>query len=261
MKIGVIQICSSLCPEENIKKIRGFLDMAADIGVTAVFLPECFYSMSDGLTASSHLVSYDNHHYKAILKLAKDYGIYILGGSAATLTDQGIVNRCYNFDTHGKDLGFYDKIHLFSCDIEGKNGERKIINEGDIYLPGQESKVINAGELKIGLSICFDVRYPKMYQEYKDQGVNLITISAAFTRPTGQAHWHTLIRARAIENQCFVVAPAQWGKHNERIETFGHSLVVDPWGEVLADAGEGEKLIVAEIDLLLVKKVRERVKL
>jgi predicted amidohydrolase len=121
------------------------------------------------------------------------------------------------------------------------------VDEGKLYQKGAEEKIIQVKDLKIGLSICFDLRYPQMYQNYAKAGANLLTISSAFTVPTGKAHWHTLVRARAIENQCFVVASAQWGVHNEKVTTFGHSLVVDPWGEVLLDLGEGEKIQVVDL--------------
>ena len=150
-------------------------------------------------------------------------------------------------------------MHLFSCDITNSQGEQKIINEADIYKTGDESKIIQAGPLKVGLGICFDMRFPEMYREYGKKEVNVITMSSAFTIPTGKAHWHILVRARAIENQCYAIAPAQWGKNNERISTYGHSLIVDPWGEVIADAGEGEKLITAELNLDYPKEIRKKV--
>ncbi|MCK5073957.1 MAG: hypothetical protein KAQ98_11060 [Bacteriovoracaceae bacterium] len=260
MKVGLIQICSVLEPETNLKKIRAFLKTARDKDLEAVFLPECFYSMSDGTKPTPYLVDGNDEHYKEIKKLATDYSLYIIGGSAATVKDGNVVNRNYNFDPKGNDLGHYDKIHLFSCDIRDSKGEKKVINESDIYVPGSEPKLIKVGPLKVGLSICFDIRYPQMYGKYVEQGANLICISAAFTVPTGNAHWHTLVRARAIENQCFIIAPAQWGKNNERIQTFGHSLIVDPWGKVLVDAKEGEKLVTAELDLAQVIETRHKIK-
>ena len=111
---------------------------------------------------------------------------------------------------------------------------------------------------KLGLSICFDLRFPELFRSYSSQGATVLSISSAFTVPTGKAHWHTLVRARAIENQCYVIASAQWGKHNEKMSTFGHSLIVDPWGEILADAEEGEKIIFGELSLDKIKSVRER---
>jgi predicted amidohydrolase len=260
VKIGVIQLCSSLNYQENLDKIQNFIGQAKNEKVKAIFLPECFYSMSDGKKATPFLVNEDNEHFKNIKNLALKNKIFIIGGSAATLNPEGkIVNRCYNFSPEGEDLGIYDKINLFSCAL--KKGENtKIINEGDLYTPGKSLKIVEVENLKIGLSICFDLRFPNMFREYVLRGANLLTIGSAFTVPSGRAHWHTLVRARAIENQCFVVAPAQWGRHNEKISTYGHSLIIDPWGEILCDAKEGESLNICELDLSKIQKVRDSIK-
>nr|VFJ95706.1 MAG: Predicted amidohydrolase [Candidatus Kentron sp. LFY] len=258
MKIGIIQICSVLDYEQNLDKIRALLHEAKLRQLTRVFLPECFYSMPDGTTPGPYLIDADNQddeHYRNIRRLATDYAISILGGSASTKKGAAIVNRSYNFDKYGNDLGHYDKMHLFSCELGSK-----IIDESNLYTPGTTPAMIRDQGLKIGLSICFDLRYPCLYQDYAKNGADILSIPAAFTIPTGRAHWHTLIRARAIENQCFVVAPAQWGQNNDKIETFGHSLIVDPWGEILADAEEGEKLMSADIDLGKIASVRKAIK-
>lgn len=262
MKITVaaLQMCSVLDFEINLKKIRGLLKEAKFLGATHVFLPEAFYSMSDGLEATPFLVEgFSGDHFENIKNLAVQSGLYILGGSAATKVDGKIYNRSYNFSPQGENLGNYDKINLFSCELE-KNGETKKIDESIIYSAGSERKMIEAKELKIGLSICFDLRYPEMYRQYAREGVNVLSISSAFTIPTGKAHWHTLVRARAIENQCFVVASAQWGRHNDRIQTFGHSLIVSPWGDILGDAKDSERVVVAELDLDEMAKIRKSVK-
>jgi len=256
MKIGVIQICSALDYKKNLAKLAIFLQEAKEAKVEAVFLPETFYSISDGKKCTPYLVEEGNEHFKNIQNLAKKYSLYILGGSAATRVGDKVVNRNYNFDPEGLLIGIYDKRHLFSCDLG-----TKVVDEGDLFAAGDKESLIEVGPLKIGLSICFDLRFPAVYQSYKKAGANLLTISSAFTVPTGKAHWHTLLRARAIENQCFVVAAAQWGKNNDKVETYGHSLIIDPWGEVLADACDGEKLIVADIDLLRVEKAAKAIKL
>lgn len=170
---------------------------------------------------------------------------------------ENIFNRSFNFDSAGREIATYDKIHLFSCDLS-RHQSRTVIDETTIYACGTEPKIFALGDFKIGLSICFDLRFPEMYRKYSRDGANVFSVSSAFTVPTGKAHWHTLLKARAIENQCYVVAAAQWGKNNDRISTFGHSLVVDPWGEILADAGEGEKLITAVLDLEKLKEIRSR---
>ncbi len=261
MKIGLIQLTSVLDYQINIEKIRKFLAEAKEKNVKAVFLPECFYSMGDGMERTPYIINGKDEHYKNIEKLAVDFEMFILGGSAAAYGAGQVKNRAFNFDPTGRDLGSYDKIHLFSCDFVNSAGEQKIINEAELYEPGDEGKIIEAGPMKIGLGICFDLRFPEMYREYGKKKVHAITMSSAFTVTTGKSHWHTLIRARAIENQCYAIAPAQWGKNNEKILTYGHSLVVNPWGEIVVDAGEGEKLVTAELDLDYPERVRQRVKL
>jgi deaminated glutathione amidase len=259
MKIAVCQITSVLDYKENLKKISKAASYATSEGAQALFLPECFYSMSDGLTPTPHLIEKDNEHYCHIQSIAKKYGVALLGGSAATSLNGKIVNRAYNFSETGEDLGHYDKRHLFSCDIE-KEGRRKKIDEADIYTAGERDVLLSYGDLKIGLGICFDLRYPEMSRQYTHSGANLLTYSSAFTVPTGKAHWYTLIRARAIENQSFVIAAAQWGRNNERIQTYGHSMVVSPWGDVLMDLEEGEKTSCLDLDLSLIQESRDKIK-
>ncbi|HXH31192.1 MAG TPA: carbon-nitrogen hydrolase family protein [Bacteriovoracaceae bacterium] len=257
MKIGVIQLQSVLDPAANLKSIRGFMKTAQDEGAEAVFLPEVFYSMSDGTRPTPYLIEDHNEHYQAIGSLARDHRLYVLGGSAATSVNGKIMNRSYNFAPDGTDLISYDKINLFSCDLS-KHPSQTVIDEGKVYTAGTQRKILKLGEFNIGLSICFDLRFPELFRAYSAQGANVLSISSAFTVPTGKAHWHTLVRARAIENQCYVVAAAQWGRHNEKMSTFGHSLIVDPWGEVIADAGDGEKIIFGEFSLEKIESVRAR---
>ncbi len=255
VSISVFQLCSSLEYKENLQKIDEAAKLASSKGIKYLFLPECFYSMSNGLSPTPYLVEEGNEHFLNISDIAKKNQINLIGGSVAYKFGDKVLNRCLNFDSQGKLIDFYDKVHLFSCDLKNKS-----INESDIYTPGNELKIISVDEFKIGLGICFDVRFPEMGREYSSNGANLLTYSSAFTVPTGKAHWHTLLKARAIENQAFVVAPAQWGEHNERIRTYGHSLVIDPWGDILLDAGEGEGLHIVEIDLSRIEQVRKSVK-
>lgn len=260
MKVALIQMTSVLDYKANLEKIRSMLKEIKKEKVEYVFLPECFYSMSNGLEPTPYLVNGNDEHYQNIKSLAADFEIAILGGTAAAYGGGDVVNRAFNFNSKGKDLGHYDKMHLFSCEIEQKGSDKKIINESDIYTPGDQAKMVEIDSFKIGMGVCFDIRYPEMSRNYIKKGANVLTFSSAFTVPTGRAHWHILNRARAIENQCFVISAAQWGKNNDRIQTYGHSLVIDPWGEVLVDAEEGEKVVYAEIDLSLVEDVRKRVK-
>jgi predicted amidohydrolase len=254
MKIAVIQLTSVLEYERNLEKIRGFLKEAKLQNAEAAFLPEVFYSISDGLTPSPFLVDTNNDHYNNIKKLAIDFEIALIGGSVATNLNGKVVNRALNFDKRGLDLGHYDKIHLFACDLPNKK-----ISEAKNYTAGSDYKLIEWNGIKFGLGICFDVRFAEQALFYRNQGAHVLTYPAAFTVPTGKVHWHTLLRARAIENQCFVVASGQWGTHNEKIQTYGHSLVVDPWGEVLLDLEEGEKVGVVDLDLSKIELIRHSV--
>ena len=248
---------SELDFRKNLAKVEEAAISCKSDGVRALFLPECFYSMGNGCEPTPYLVERTNEHYENIRNIASTHGVAILGGSAATRSDRGIVNRAYNFDEDGLDLGFYDKKNLFSCNLKGKVS----LTESDIYTAGLESQIITFHDLKIGLGICFDVRFPKESWSYREKGANVLTYSSAFTIPTGKAHWHTLLRARAIESQCYVIACAQVGQHNERIRTYGHSLVISPWGEILVDAKKEEGLHFCTLDLDLVRQAREAIEI
>lgn len=238
----------------NLAKIRGFLKEAKSQGAEAAFLPECFYSMSDGLNKTPYYVTKDNEHFKHIQNLALEFGIALLGGSAITMENGHTFNRAYNFSASGEYHSHYDKCHLFACNI-GKTQ----LNEAQMYDAGESGEVLDYGEFKIGFGICFDIRFSEFALNYFKQGVNLLTFPAAFTIPTGKAHWHVLNRARAIESQSFVISAAQWGVHNDRIKTYGHSLVISPWGEILYDAGSGENVHVMEISIGNVASVRQKI--
>lgn len=256
MRIGVIQLNSKLDAEQNINKIEELIQEGKKDGAEIFFLPECFLSMSDGTAPTPYLMDTGNEWYLKMQGLAKKYGVGLVGGSAATVNPNSdkVLNRAYNFDNEGRDLGHYDKIHLFACDLPDKK-----ISEGNIYAHGNQDKLIEVNGVKIGLGICFDLRFSEMALKYRAKGAQVLTYASAFTVPTGRAHWHTLLRARAIETQCFVVASAQWGSHNERMQTYGHSLVVDPWGEVLLDLQDGEKVGVVDLDLASITRVRQSV--
>ena len=259
MRIAIFQLTSQLDPACNMQKIEKAAREVKWEGAEALFLPECFYSMSDGITPTPHLVSRENRAFKEIQNIAAKNQIYLLGGSVAYDRDGTVVNRALNFNPRGELISFYDKRHLFACDFL-RDGKRKKINEGDLYQKGEKIVVDHIGDLKIGYGICFDLRFPVQSWELREKGANLLTYASAFTVPTGKAHWHILLRARAIEGQCFVIAAAQWGRHNSRLQSFGHSLAVDPWGEILCDLGEGEKWKLVDLDLDKALKVRRQIR-
>jgi predicted amidohydrolase len=272
INIGLIQMTSGIDPEANVIKIKKYLKEAEAKQIKYVFLPECFLSLSDGNGPTPHQVAEGNELFLVLQNLAKSHKVYLLGGSVATKNDNsgqlGIqkkdhqekllpFNRCYNFDPEGKVIGIYDKMNLFSCDLS-RHESKKVLDEHRLYTPGTSANLLTVGPLKIGLNICFDLRFPELARYYSGRGANLLSYSSAFTVPTGKAHWHTLLRARAIENQCYVVAAAQVGVHNEKMSTFGHSLMIDPWGEILIDAQRNEGFFHTEIDLEHLSEVRSR---
>lgn len=257
IKAAIVQLTSVLEPQVNMEKLARLLSKAKTQGAMVAFLPECFYSMSDGKQPSPYLVDAHNNdceHLAKIKKLAIDSGLDLLGGSAATLVEGKVINRVYNISAQGEVWPGYDKMHLFSCKLKDKT-----IDEADIYTPGTTPQLISYAGFKVGLGVCFDIRYPEMAFNYRKQGADILTFSSAFTVPTGKAHWHTLNRARAIENQCYVISAAQCGQNNERISTYGHSLVIDPWGEVIVDLKEAEDVGVAELSFEALEKVRSMI--
>jgi len=259
MKIAILQICSGLDYRDNLEKITKMIQEVKKSApeTQAVILPEVFYSMSDGTCATPYLIEDENEHYQNIQKLSTDNTIAILGGSAATKMNGNIYNRSYNFDASGLELGIYDKLHLFKIDLAGHE-KKVIIDEGRTYTRGDQLKLFDFNSFKFGLSICFDLRFPELFRELFHKGANVMLVSSAFTETTGRAHWETLLKARAIENQSYVIACNQWGKHNEKLTSYGHSMVIDPWGEIVANAKDGEKILYAEIDIKRVEKIRSR---
>ncbi|MGI9513352.1 MAG: carbon-nitrogen hydrolase family protein, partial [Anderseniella sp.] len=186
---------------------------------------------------------------------ARKLGVWFLLGSIGVQnTDGRISNRSYMISPEGEVTARYDKIHMFDVDLEAGS-----YRESATISPGDRAIVADTPWARIGLSICYDLRFASLYRQLAKAGAQVLATPAAFTKVTGKAHWHVLQRARAIENGCFVIAPCQYGKISGGGECFGHSLIIDPWGEVLADAGEGEGYIVATLDLARVEAARTRI--
>jgi predicted amidohydrolase len=192
----------------------------------------------------------------AFRQQARALEVTILVGSQLIKTaDQKIVNRSFLLDTRGEIVARYDKLHLF--DIELSNGE--FYRESDVITAGDRAVLTTTPWGKLGMSVCYDLRFAALYRELAQNGAQFITIPAAFTLTTGKAHWHTLIRARAIETACYIIAPNQCGHHVDKRRSWGHSLIVNPWGEILADGGAEPGIIYADIDLSEVDKARSMI--
>jgi predicted amidohydrolase len=192
----------------------------------------------------------------AMQTLAREFGIWLLIGSVGVRAPDGrIFNRSFMLDPEGLIAARYDKIHLFDIDL----GEGRSYRESATIAAGGSPVIAPSAEGTIGLSICYDIRFPHLYRAYAQAGAEMLAAPAAFTKQTGEAHWHVLQRARAIENGAYVLAPAQCGTLSGGAECFGHSLIVDPWGRVLADGGESPGIVMAEIDLAAVHETRRRI--
>jgi predicted amidohydrolase len=188
--------------------------------------------------------------------LARDTGLWVHSGSLTLRLDHDrAANRCYVINPEGEVVGRYDKIHMFDVDL----GNGETYRESATFFPGERAVVVGLPWGQLGLSICYDLRFPHLYRDLAKAGAEFLAVPAAFTRTTGRAHWHVLLRARAIETGCYVFAPAQCGEHAGGRQTFGHSLIVSPWGAVLADGGEEPGFVMARIEVAEVAEARRKV--
>jgi predicted amidohydrolase len=260
LRIGVLQTTTGISADASAAELVEAIGRAAAQGVELLFTPEMSGMIDrDRLRARAAIRAEPGDVVlAAVRKAAAEHGIWVQLGSLAILADEAAdlpVNRSFTVDSRGDVVARYDKIHLFDVDLP--TGER--IRESAGYAPGGQAVVAPTPWAKLGLSVCYDVRFPALYNALAGAGAEIIAVPAAFTRPTGKAHWHILLRARAIETGSFVVAAAQTGEHQDGRATFGHSLVVDPWGEVLLDMGEDPGLAVLDIDLDAVAAARGRI--
>ncbi|XP_053377502.1 deaminated glutathione amidase-like [Mercenaria mercenaria] len=258
---SVIGVCQMTCTGDksaNFQKAKSLVERCKALGAKMVFLPEACDFIADSKQQSMDLAeSLQGETIGKYRQLAKELSVWIsIGGFHQKPPDLN-VKKLYNthvmLDDKGNIQGTYCKSHMFDLDIPGKIR----LCESDYTLPGNKiTPPIETPAGKVALAICYDMRFPEMSLALRNQGAEILTYPSAFTIPTGMAHWHVLLRNRAIESQCYVVAAAQTGWHNEKRSSYGHSLIVDPWGTVLAECGEGEGVCVAEIDLEYLQKVR-----
>ena len=258
-KAACVQVTAGRDMAANIEHAMGLIRQAADSGAEFVFLPENVSLLESDQKMVPERAMYEEDHpaLPAFSALANELGVWILVGSLSIrLSDERrAANRSYLINAEGEVVASYDKIHLF--DVNLANGET--YKESDNFRPGDKAVLAETPWGKIGMTVCYDLRFPHLYRSLAQAGASFISIPAAFTRPTGAAHWHTLLRARAIETGCYVFAPAQCGEHEGGRKTYGHSLIIDPWGEVIEDAEEAPGIVSAVIDPKNVEKVRQRI--
>jgi deaminated glutathione amidase len=259
-RIAVLQMTSGIDPAANRDVLVDAAEKAAKGGAAMLFTPE-MTGLLDRNRARGRATIVDEASdvvLAAARAVARGHGLWIHIGSlalAGARDDGRLVNRGFVIDASGAIRARYDKIHLFDVDLASGESWR----ESASYAPGGALSVVETPGGRLGLSVCYDVRFPALYAALSGAGADLLSIPAAFTVPTGSAHWHVLLRARAIENACWVVAAAQTGDHADGRQTFGHSLVVDPWGEVVLDMGQGPGLGFADIDHGRTAEARRRV--
>jgi predicted amidohydrolase len=251
---AAIQILASPDKEANLKEAEVWVREAASRGAKVVALPEVFNWRGDQKEERKNAETIPGPTANLMARLARELGIYLLAGSF--LEEIPASSKAYNtslfFDPKGNLLGRYRKIHLFDVDIE--RGVSAM--ESETREAGREIVVVDTEYCRMGLTICYDLRFPELYRDLVAKGAEMIFVPSAFTALTGEAHWEPLLRARAIENQAYVVAPDQMGKNPKSFATYGNSMIVDPWGRVLARASDFPCIIFAEIDLNYLAKVR-----
>lgn len=255
-----LQLNSTAVPAENIETVTQLARQARARGASLIMTPEVttlVTRMTAQVIASRTFAQDEDPAVAAFAGLARELGAWLLIGSMPIRVGEAqAANRCFLFAPDGSIAATYDKIHMFDVDLP--NGER--YRESKSFRPGAAAATAALPWGRLGLSICYDLRFGHLYRALAKAGADFLSVPAAFTKTTGEAHWHILLRARAIETGCFIFAPAQTGTHTgDGRKTYGHSLIIAPWGEVLADAGEPVGVITADIDPALVAEARGRV--
>lgn len=263
MKTALLQLTSSDDPAENLEIVQGMIADAAGQGAGFICTPEVTNCVSMDRGHQSRVLRHqeDDPTLAALRLCAKDHAIWLSIGSLALKGGDGgrFVNRSFLIDPNGDSVATYDKIHMFDVQVSAD----EVYAESSGYAPGDRGVVADAGFARIGLTICYDLRFAHLHRALAQAGADILLVPSAFSPVTGAAHWEPLLRARAIETGCFVIAAAQTGTHAARSgkvrKTYGHSLVVSPWGEILADAGTTKAITFVDLDLSDVPRSRQRI--
>lgn len=260
MRIAAVQMASGSNVAGNLLEAEKLIGQAAQQGAKMVVLPENF-----GIIGMQERDVLDHREEPGtgplqdfLANQSRQHGIYLAGGTIPIKVDaveQRYRNSTLVYDPQGCCVTRYDKIHLFDVSLPDQETSYQ---ESSVCVPGEEAVVFRAGDVLIGLAICYDLRFPELFRLLVDKGASIILLPSAFTQQTGMAHWHTLLKARAIENQCFLVASAQGGYHVNGRETYGHSSIVDPWGNILDEIETGSGFAIADLNLAHQQQIRER---
>lgn len=269
--VAVVQLVSTADVQRNLSAAQGLIRQAAEAGAKLILLPENF-AVLDGGPLSQYAEREGDE--KALLQSflaeqARANQVFLVAGTMPmatrplgagqseleTINDGRVRPACLVYDPAGAMIARYDKMHLFDVQVEDKQAQ---YSESKSFEAGDEVVLVDTRVGRVGLSICYDLRFPELYRRLLEGGAEILTVPSAFTRVTGEAHWEVLLRARAIENQCYVLAANHGGVHNAKRETFGHSMIVDPWGRILAQVDKGEGFACAQIDLDALHELRAK---
>lgn len=254
--IAAIQVESTADVQNNVEVACQLIQEAANQGAQLAALPENFATL--GLTREQSLSVAEPFNAGTIQKqlaaCAKENNIWVVGGTIPLLEATGnkVYSSCLLWDGNGKIVARYNKIHMFDVMVDKDD----VYRESDHVQPGNEIVLVDTPFGKIGLAVCYDLRFPELFRAFMLKGVDIIILPSAFTVPTGKAHWEILLRARAIENLCYVVAPAEVGQRHDGRGTYGHSMIIGPWGDILAKVEEGNAVVTAKIDLENMQRIR-----
>jgi predicted amidohydrolase len=263
MKVAALQLCASDDPVANLAHTLSMVQQASEAGAQFIATPEVTNCVSSSRRRQNKVLALQENDQTlaAMCTAAARFGVWISVGSLALKLpdDDRFTNRSFMIDPSGQIVAQYDKIHMFDVTLS----ETEQYRESDGYRAGDHAVIADTAFGKIGMTICYDIRFPHLYRGLAKSGASILLIPAAFAQPTGRAHWEVLLRARAIETGCYVIAAAQTGEHQTSQrrprKTYGHSMIISPWGEIMADAGEDQGIIYADLDLSLVESTRARV--
>ena len=259
LRVAALQLSSQEQVSENLARVDELVARSARAGAELVVLPENFAYMGPPATSHRHAERLGDGApiQDALRRIAQREHVSLVAGGFPELSPDPArpFNTSLCFSPEGELVSAYRKIHLFDANLRTHGSLR----ESDSMTPGSEVGVARLGGFAVGLSICYDVRFPELYRKLVDLGAEILTVPAAFTLYTGKDHWHVLLRARAIETQCYVVAAAQWGKHSDNRATFGHALIADPWGTVIAEASDQVGFALASVEREFLHEVRTRI--
>ena len=257
-RVACIQMTTGTRISENLSVLENRLHEAKEKGADLIVTPEQTLLMAKNKDSLFENISYADKDFglRELRVIVKRVGAFVIVGSISIKYNEDLaLNRTYAFNPDGDIIGFYDKIHMF--DVSLSDGEE--YHESKIYQPGKKLSLVSLPWCDIGLTICYDLRFPELYRKLAQKGASLIVVPSAFTVTTGEGHWHTLLRARAIETGCFILAPAQVGKHENGRVSYGHTIIISPWGEIISEIKDQESIAFADIDITMVENFRKKI--